>query len=99
MEPSPSNAESLGRQQAAPVRATDRFLVTPDELGDFERRQQAIGQPVGRGRPRLLELTLVPSMLLIYVRVLCMPSSETCCAACAALETEVKTGAGRCRRE
>ena len=42
METATSHAEPLRGEQAAQVRATHGFLVAADELGDFERSQQAI---------------------------------------------------------
>jgi hypothetical protein len=42
MKPSSSHAEPLRRQQTSQVRASNRFLVAADEVGDLERRQQSI---------------------------------------------------------
>src|ERR1043166_6302531 len=42
---SASDAESLGDEQAAPIRASHRLFVAADELGDFECRHESIGQP------------------------------------------------------
>jgi hypothetical protein len=44
MEPPSSHAEALRNEQTAPICAADGFLVASDELGDFESRQQPVGQ-------------------------------------------------------
>lgn len=60
MKAAASHTESLRREQPAQVRASNGFLVTPDELGDFERghqpiRQRAWWRPI---RCRLLLISL-----------------------------------------
>src|SRR5688572_16589770 len=44
MKPPSSHAEALRREQAAQVRAAHGFLMTADELGDFERGEQSVRQ-------------------------------------------------------
>jgi hypothetical protein len=44
MEPPSSDAEALRAQQPAPVRASHGFLVTADEAGHLEGREQPVGQ-------------------------------------------------------
>ena len=50
MKPPSSDAESLRIAITAPVRTSNSFFVAADELGDFERGQQTIGQAVRRRR-------------------------------------------------
>ena len=40
------DAESLRDEQTAQVRASNRFLVTADELGDFERGHESSGESI-----------------------------------------------------
>src|SRR5262245_8491596 len=46
MAPPSSHAEPLRLEQPAQVSSPNRFLVTADELGDFERRNEPIRQSV-----------------------------------------------------
>ena len=53
-----SDAEARVVEQPAQVGAADRLLVAADELGDVERRQQAVRQFAQRGRRRVLVVDL-----------------------------------------
>jgi len=65
-----SHPESLRRQQPAPVRPSNRLLVAADEFRNFECGQQPIRQCANRRGRCVRRLAVVPSMLLIRVRVL-----------------------------
>jgi transposase len=56
MKPPSSYAEPLRRQQTAQVRASNRFLVTDDELGNLEGRHQPIREFAGSHRSTAREL-------------------------------------------
>ena len=70
MKPSSPDTESARRQQPAPVRAPNRFLVAAHEFRHLECSQQPMGQFADRCRRRHRQVAVLPSMLLIQVRVL-----------------------------
>ena len=51
MKASAPDAESLRDEEAAQIRASHRLFVAADELRDFERGHESIGQPAVSGRP------------------------------------------------
>ena len=59
MKATASHTESLRREQPAQVRASNGFLMTPDELGNFKRGHQPIRQSARRRRVRR-RLPLIP---------------------------------------
>ena len=69
MKAATAHAESLRREQSARVRATHRFLVAADVLGDFERCHQTVRQSADAVARCLGDLAVVPSMLLIGVQL------------------------------
>ena len=61
MKPPSSDAEALRSKQSAPVCATNRLFVTPDEIGHLASVQQPIRQALRLVRRRLLGDSILDS--------------------------------------